>query len=99
MINANACTTGLVEESRGVTNIRPEWIRLPQPGLRCNWTGLSRSALNQLILPCPTNGGRPPVVSYCLRQKGKKTGIRLISYDSLRKHIEANQVDWQKEGK
>jgi hypothetical protein len=99
MLNTKAYTTGPVEESKDVTNIRPEWIRLPQPGLRCHWTGISRSALNQLILPGPANGGRPPVVSYCLRQKGKKTGIRLISYDSLRKHIEANQVDWQKEGK
>lgn len=98
MLNKHAYTTGPVEESRGVTNIRPEWIRLPQPGLRCQWTGLSRSALNQLILPGPTNGGRPPVVSYCLRQRGAKNGIRLISYDSLRQHIMASEVAPRKEG-
>jgi len=68
----------------------PEFIRLPPPGLRCAYTGLSRSALNQLVLPCPQNDGHPPVKSFCLRQRGAKTGIRLIDYASLAAHIRAN---------
>ena len=70
---------------------RPEWIRLPPPGQRCQHCGLSRSALNQLILGNPTNGGRAQVVSFCLRQRGSRTGIRLISYDSLRSYIESHR--------
>jgi len=31
---------------------RPEFIRLPKPGKSDPWTGLSRSVLNQLVLPC-----------------------------------------------
>ena len=73
------------------TGYRPEWIRLPSPGQRCPHCGLSRSALNALILPSPANGGRPVVVSYCLRQRGSRTGIRLISYDSLKSYIEAHK--------
>ncbi|MCX6886964.1 MAG: hypothetical protein NTX27_18205 [Verrucomicrobia bacterium] len=70
---------------------RPEWLRLPAPGQRCQHCGLSRSAINQLILPTPANGGRPQVVSYCLRQRGSRTGIRLVSYDSLKAYIESHR--------
>ena len=65
----------------------PEFLRLPAPGQKCAWTGLSRSAINELILATPRNGFKPPVKSFCLRQKGAKTGIRIVSYSSLRSHI------------
>jgi len=68
----------------------PEFLRLPPPGQRCTWTGLSRSAINELILPTPRNRHRPPVKSFCLRQRGAKTGIRLVDYESLRGHIRAH---------
>lgn len=72
---------------------RPEFIRLPQPGKRCPYTGLTRSGLNNLILPCDLNGHRPPVRSICLRQRGAVRGTRLICYDSLmvylRQHLTA----------
>ena len=66
---------------------RPEFIRLPAPGLKCGFTGLSRSALNELILPGEKNGFKPPVRSFCLRQKGAAKGIRLVDYASLANHI------------
>ena len=73
-------------------NIPIEFMRLPQPGTRCPLTGLSRSYLNGLILPTEANGHKPPVRSCCLRQRGAKKGVRLISYDSLmawlRSHLE-----------
>jgi hypothetical protein len=69
----------------------PEFLRLPPPGQLCTWTGLSRSAINELILATPRNGFKPPVKSFCLRQKGAQTGIRLVSYESLRSHILANE--------
>lgn len=68
----------------------PEFLRLPPAGQKCEWTGMSRSALNALILPCPANRNRPPVRSSVLRQIGAKTGIRLLDYSSLRAHILAH---------
>jgi hypothetical protein len=65
----------------------PEFLRLPPSGQLCVWTGLSRSAINELILGTPRNGFKPPVKSFCLRQKGAKTGIRIVSYSSLREYI------------
>lgn len=66
---------------------RPEFIRLPATGKRCAYTGLSRSKLNELILPCAANDHRPPVVSKVLRQKGQTKGARLIDFDSLLDYI------------
>jgi hypothetical protein len=75
--------------------VTPETIRLPEPGTRCPFSGMSRSALNALVLPTEANGFKPPVKSFCLRQKGAKTGIRLIDYRSLfayiRRHEETGQ--------
>jgi hypothetical protein len=68
----------------------PEFLRLPPPGQRCTWTGLSRSAINELILPTPRNRHKPAVKSFCLRQRGAKTGIRLVDYAGLRAYIRAH---------
>jgi hypothetical protein len=68
----------------------PEFLRLPPPGHLCAWTGLSRSAINELILGTPRNAFKPQVKSFCLRQKGAKTGIRIVDYSSLRSHILAH---------
>jgi hypothetical protein len=67
--------------------IEPEFLRLPKPGQLCPYTGLTRSFLNELILPTPRNNGKPPVRSFCLRQKGAKTGVRLIDFADLKRHI------------
>jgi hypothetical protein len=68
--------------------IKPEWLRLPAPGSRCPFTGLSRSTLNELTIAGPANDGNPPVKSVVLRKRGALRGIRLISYDSLMAHLE-----------
>ncbi|MCX6923041.1 MAG: hypothetical protein NT154_07515 [Verrucomicrobia bacterium] len=44
---------------------------------------MSRAFLNSLILPTAANGFKPPVKSFVFRRKGARTGVRLISYDSL----------------
>ena len=67
--------------------MRPEFLRLPKPGTLCPLTGLGRSYLNSLILPTDANGHRPPVASVCLRQRGAKRGVRLISWDSLSAYL------------
>lgn len=70
--------------------MRPEFLRLPKPGTLCPLTGLGRSYLNSLILPTDANGHRPPVASVCLRQRGAKRGVRLISWDSLSAYLFAH---------
>jgi hypothetical protein len=58
--------------------IAPEFFRLPKPPLHCPFSGLSRSALNALIL-----GPNPAVRSVVIKKRGAVRGIRLIDYDSL----------------
>ena len=77
--------------------ITPETIRLPRAGERCPYSGLSRSALNALVLPTAANGYRPPVRSSVLRQRGATTGIRLIFYQSLIDYIHAHEDTGQGE--
>jgi hypothetical protein len=62
---------------------KPESLRLPVPGSRCRFTGLSRSTLPELTIPGPANAGTPPVKSVVLRKRGALRGIQLINYDSL----------------
>jgi hypothetical protein len=62
---------------------RPEFVRLPKPGTLCPWTGLSRSKINELILPSSLNGHRPLVRSISLRNRGQIRAVRLINFDSL----------------
>lgn len=83
-------TTAPIESRIQTPPAAPEFLRLPPAGQRCPFCGLSRSALNALILPSPLNGNKPPVKSFCLRQRGAKTGIRLIDYASLAAHIRAH---------
>jgi hypothetical protein len=72
------------------TPLRPEWIRLPKSGQRCPITGLSRSKLNELILPCAANGWKPLVLSKSLKtSKWAKRGVRLVCVRSLLDLLEA----------
>jgi hypothetical protein len=86
----NTSTETIQIPPRIQTPAEPEFIRLPPPGVRCPFTGLSRSALNELILPTEQNDFAPPVRSFCLRRRGAKTGIRLLDYASLKAHIFKN---------
>ena len=78
----NATTTAPVQAD-AQPSITPEFIRLPKPGTLCRWTGLSRSKLNELILPSPLNSFKPPVRSLSLRNRGQLKAVRLIVLDSL----------------
>jgi hypothetical protein len=59
---------------------RPEWVRIPRPGFKCSYSGLSRAHLHRLL-----RDGE--VESISLRKRGAKFGVRLISYDSLMAYI------------
>ena len=78
----NATTTAPVQAD-AQPSITPEFIRLPKPGTLCRWIGLSRSKLNELILPSPLNSFKPPVRSLSLRNRGQIKAVRLIVLDSL----------------
>ena len=77
----------LIEAVRELTSVKPEFIRLPKSGTRCPHTGLSRSKMNQLVLPCKENDFKPPVESKVLRNRGTIRGTRLIVFDSLMEYL------------
>ena len=89
----NNTSNNLSEEGKAAL-ARPEFIRLPKGGL-CPYTGLSRSKLNQLILPCEQNEFKPPVKSVCLRQRGAIKGTRLIVLDSLLDYLYSQMEEVQ----
>jgi hypothetical protein len=64
------------------------WTRLPPPGERCEWSGLSRTGLNALILPSKDNNFRPPVKSISNRKPGQKKATRQINLGSLLSYLE-----------
>lgn len=76
----------------GIVTPRPEFIRLPKSGNLCPWTGLSRSKLNELILPSTNNGHRPPVRSISLRNRNQVKAVRLINFDSLLAYLRSLEV-------
>jgi hypothetical protein len=69
--------------------VEPETIRLPKPGLLCPHSGLTRSYLNELTLPCAANNWKPPVRSIVLRKRGAQRGIRLVVWSSLKSYLYA----------
>ncbi len=81
-MNVNATITAPPRASEPAS-VTPEFIRLPKPGTLCRWTGLSRSKLNELVLPSRLNEFRPPVRSLSLRNRGQVKAVRLIVLDSL----------------
>ena len=82
-LNSFNPNNGSPDPVEGLNPPMPTFIRLPKAGSRCLWTGLSRSKLNQLILPCDANGHSPPVKSVPLRPRGALKGTRLILLESL----------------
>src|SRR5690348_2480605 len=83
-------TTNPIRIHEQNSTIRPEFIRLPKGREHDPWTGLSRSMLCQLILPCRENDFRPPVRSCTLRRRGTTKGVRLIDLQSLLDHINSH---------
>ena len=69
---------------------RPEFTRLPKPGTLCPLTGLSRTAINSMILPTAANDRKPPVKSVAVRKPGQKRGWRLINVASLLEYLHSH---------
>jgi hypothetical protein len=70
--------------------LQPEFLRLPRNGQRDAVASLSRSGLNDLILPKAENNFKPPVKSVVLRKPGAIRGTRLIVAQSLRDYLYSN---------
>jgi hypothetical protein len=68
---------------------QPVYVRLPSWGERDPYFGLTRTALDQLTRPQPFNDFRPPVKSKILKMAVSKSGIKLISFSSLKSYIDA----------
>ncbi|MCL5096346.1 MAG: hypothetical protein M1608_02175 [Candidatus Omnitrophica bacterium] len=83
----NYMTTAPVSAPGVINKFEPEFVRLPKPRTRCPKTGLSRSKMCELVLPCSANGFKPPVRSVVLRSKGKVRGVRLIDFASLMAYL------------
>jgi hypothetical protein len=77
----------IVEDTFSIEIAEPLTIRLPRTGQRCPWTGLSRSAMNELILPCKANDFLPPVESKVLQSQGRSRGVRLVIFASLKEYL------------
>lgn len=60
-----------------------EFIRLPKPKTNCPYTGLSRTGLYNLTVPCAANGNNPKVPAKCLKTAGTLRGVWLIPYAKL----------------
>ena len=68
----------LVDSPPVQTQLRPEWLRIDAA---VKLFGISRSKLYELIAD-------RKVKSFCLRERNKIKGIRLISFDSLSEFLE-----------
>ena len=91
IITTHSPHKGSSHTSQTFTPDQPEWIRLPRSREKCPYSHLSRSTLNNLILPCKANKNRPVVKSSVLRQEGATRGVRLIHRASLMEYIAANE--------
>jgi hypothetical protein len=70
-----------------IDDLTPDFIRLPPYGQREPRTGLSRSALDQLIRPQECNEWKPPVNSKLFSQAGGQRPIRLVDFKSLLRYL------------
>lgn len=87
---AAAERNGQLSQGFGPTAAHPsnaEYCRLPAPGQRDPRTGLSRTTLSELVLPCSANGFKPPVRSVLLKKRGATRGIRLIHIPGLLEYL------------
>jgi hypothetical protein len=86
MVNVSNHTETLANEP-AQAHFRPEWIRIDEAVRRF---GISRSRFYQLI-------GDRKIKSFCLRERNKIKGIRLLSFDSICSFLESEAQAQQEE--
>ena len=82
------CNSPQVVGDESGTPFSAKFVRLPKSREVCPYCGLSRSKLNQLILPSDRNGQSPQVRSKVVCAPGKRRGVRLIDLQSLMDYLE-----------
>jgi hypothetical protein len=65
----------------------PVYVLLPVSGEREHYSGLARTALEDLVIPRPCNNFDPPVQSRLFRKAGTKRWNRLIILSSLLEYL------------
>jgi hypothetical protein len=55
-----------------------EFLRIPSRGEKCPITGLSRTSVEEIVVPSKKNNFNPPVRARLRRKPGKLRGIWLI---------------------
>ena len=75
----------------------PITFRLPPPGQVDPFWQRNRSGWNEIILPTPANGFRPPVKSIVERKPGNAKGRRFIVFESARRYFEHLLVETERE--
>lgn len=68
------------------------YIPIPKTGTKCPYSGLSRSGIYNLISPNKANGYKAVVKSSVIPLPGKTRGHRVVHYESLMEHINAQVV-------
>ena len=72
----------------------PQFIRLPKPGERCQFTQLSRGAFYELVAPSERNSFRPAVkATYRKSRRGAQRGIWIVPADRLFRHLLELEAD------
>lgn len=70
-------------------NPKPEFLRLPKSKTNCPMTGMSRTSMYNLTVPCKANGFKPAVPAKCLRQKGNLRGTWYVPFKALVAYLNA----------
>jgi len=86
--NASCLGSQKISDFADGRGVFPAYIRMPRKGRFCWLTGLSRTALYDLI-----SGPKPQVKSVSLRQGTANRGARLVEVQSLLDWIRSHDVD------
>jgi len=71
---------------------QPVFVRLPKPGGRCPYTGLSRSTLCERNVPSEANAFKPPVPSHLVKEPSATRGVRLIHLSLILRYLGSLQA-------
>lgn len=89
MSNTDTTSPGAASRASAFAPKMPEWVHLPRRGEQCPFTGVSRSTMWRLAVPCTENNFIPPVRSVVLKRPGMVRGRRKIHLASLLAYIDS----------
>lgn len=75
--------TKISEKDSPVFIHRPAYVRIPRVGEVCPVSGLRKDCMQNLVVPNQSNGFKPPVKSFVMRNPSGKVTLRLVHVESL----------------